>query len=83
MKRCYYNFYSCTIHLDTIESFIYPTGIQLDCSKNVKICIKIYMRCAPHVSVFYNHHQGATTYICFAKVTGISNQLKYAVILIV
>jgi len=26
------------------ESFIYPTDAQLDCSKNVKIYIKIYMR---------------------------------------
>jgi len=30
-----------------IESFIYPTDAQLDCSKNVKIYIKIYMRGAP------------------------------------
>jgi len=37
-------FYSCTVHLDTIESFIYPTDAQLDCSRNVKIYIKIYMR---------------------------------------
>ena len=35
-----FNFHSCTVHLDTIESFIYPTDAQLDCSKNVKI----YMR---------------------------------------
>jgi len=34
------NFHSCTVHLDTIESFIYPTVAQLDCSKNVKIYIK-------------------------------------------
>jgi len=33
-------FHSCTVHLDTIESFIYPTDAQIDCSKNVKI----YMR---------------------------------------
>jgi len=25
------------VHLDTIESFIYPTDAQPDCSKNVKI----------------------------------------------
>jgi len=30
-----------------MESFIYPTDAQLDCSKNVKIYIKIYMRGAP------------------------------------
>jgi len=33
--------------IDSIESFIYPTDAQLDCSKNVKIYIKIYMRGAP------------------------------------
>jgi len=32
------------VHLDTIESFIYPTDAQSDCSTNVKIYIKIYMR---------------------------------------
>ena len=31
------------MHLDTIESFIYPTDARLDCSKNVKIYIKFYM----------------------------------------
>jgi hypothetical protein len=24
--------HSCTVHLDTIDSFIYPTDAQLDCS---------------------------------------------------
>jgi hypothetical protein len=38
------NFHSCTVHIDTIESFVYPTDAQIDCSKTVKICIKIYMR---------------------------------------
>jgi hypothetical protein len=32
------------VHLDTIESFIYPTDAQIDFSKNVKIYNKIYMR---------------------------------------
>ena len=32
------------MHLDTIESFIYPTDAQLDCSKNIKIYITIYIR---------------------------------------
>jgi hypothetical protein len=41
------NFHSCTVHLDIIEYFIYPTDAQLDCSKNANIYIKIYMRCAP------------------------------------
>jgi len=38
----YFIFHSCTVHLDTIESFIYPTDAQLDCSKNAKIYIKVY-----------------------------------------
>ena len=32
------------MHLDNIDSFIYPTDAQLDRSKNVKFYIKIYMR---------------------------------------
>ena len=37
-----------TLHIKyTIESFIYSTAAQLDCSKNVKIYIKIYVRGAP------------------------------------
>jgi len=35
-------FRSFTVHLGTIESFIYPSDAQLDCSKNVKIYIYIY-----------------------------------------
>ena len=27
------NFHSCTMYLDTIEYFMYPTDAQLDCSK--------------------------------------------------
>ena len=38
----FFFFHGWTVHLDTIESFIYPTDAQLDCSKNVKI----YMRSA-------------------------------------
>ena len=48
------------MHLDTIEYFIYPTDAQLDCSKNVKIYIKIYMRGAATCFGFYIHRQGAT-----------------------
>ena len=33
-----------TKHCSFIKCFIYPTNAQLDCSKNVKIYIKIYMR---------------------------------------
>ena len=35
------------------ESFIYPTDAQLDCSKNVKIYIKIYKRGAPTCFSFF------------------------------
>jgi len=28
-------FHSCTVHLDIIESFIYPTDAQLDCTKRM------------------------------------------------
>ena len=35
------------LNINTVESFIYPNDAQLDCSKNVKIYIKIYMRGAP------------------------------------
>ena len=40
-------FHSCTVHPDNITTSIYPPDAQLDCSKNVKIYIKIYMRSAP------------------------------------
>jgi hypothetical protein len=66
------------MHLDTVESFIYPTDAQLDCSKNVKICIKIYMRGAP--TCFSISHPSSGSYcMCFAKVISINNQLKYIV----
>ena len=62
------------MHLDTIESFIYPTDAQLDCSKNVKI----YMRRAATCFGFSQPSSGSY-YICFAKVISINNQLKYVV----
>jgi len=66
------------VHLDTIESFIYPTDAQLDCSKNAKICIKIYMRGA--ATCFGFPQPSSESYcMCFAKVTVINNQLKYVV----
>jgi len=55
--------HSCPVHLDTIESFIYPTDAQLDCSKNVKI----YMRSAPTRFGFSQPSSGSH-YMCFAKV---------------
>jgi len=33
-------FHSCTMHLDTIKSFVYPTDAQLDCSKMLKFTLK-------------------------------------------
>ena len=53
----------CTMHLHTIEYFIYPTDAQLDCSKNVKI----YMRGAPTCFSF-SHPSSGNYYMCFAKV---------------
>jgi len=66
------------VHSDTIESFIYPTDAQLDCSKNVKIYIKIYLRSAPTCLGFSQQLSGSY-YMCFAKVLSINNQLKYVV----
>ena len=62
----------------TIGSFIYLTDAQLNCSKNVKIYIKIYMRGVP---TWFGFSQPSSEiyYICFAKVIFINNQLKYVV----
>ena len=60
-------FLSCTVHLGTIESFIYPTDAQLDCSKYVKIYIKIYFRGAATCFGFPQPSSGSY-YMCFAKV---------------
>ena len=62
LKGSYYeifnkNFQSCTVHLDTIESFIYPTDAQLNCSKRM---LKFTCEVLLHVSVFHIHYQGAT-----------------------
>ena len=72
------NFHSCTVHLDTVESFIYPTDTQPDCSKNVKIYIKIYMRGAATCFDFSQPSSGSYC-MCFAKFIIINNQLKYVV----
>ena len=64
--------------LDTTESFIYPTDVQLDCSKSVKIYIEIYMRGAPTCFGFSQPSSGSYC-MCFAKVIIINNQLKYIV----
>jgi len=54
-----------------IESFIYSTDAQLDCSKIVKIYIKIYMRCAPTCLGFPQPSSGSY-YMCFPKDTNIN-----------
>jgi len=70
--------HSCAVHLDITESLIYPPDAQIDCSKNVKIYIKIYMRGAPTCFGFSQPSSGSY-YTCFAKVISINNQLKYVV----
>jgi hypothetical protein len=65
-------------NIGTTESFIYPTDAQLDCSKNVKIYIKIYMRGAATCFGFSQPSSGSYC-MCFAKVININNQLKYVV----
>jgi hypothetical protein len=60
-------FHSCTVKLDTIESFIYPTDAQLDCSKNAKIYIKLYMGGVLTCFGFSQPSSGSYC-MCFAKV---------------
>ena len=52
------------------QSFIYPTDAQPDCSKNVKIYIKIYMIGAATCFGFPQPSSGSY-YMCFAKVISI------------
>jgi len=66
------------MHLDTIDSFIYPTDAHIDCCKNAKIYIKIYMRGAPTCFGF-SHPSSGSYYMCFAKVISINSQLKYVI----
>jgi len=56
-----------------MEYFIYPTDAQLDCSKNVKIYIKIYMRAVPTCFGISQPSSGSY-YMCFAKVISTNNQ---------
>ena len=69
------NFHSCAVYLVAIQSFIYPTVAQTDCSKNVKIYIKIYMRGAATCFGFSQPLSGSYC-MCFAKVISINNQFK-------
>ena len=58
------------MHLDNIESFIYPT----DALSNGKIYIKIYMRGAATCFGFPQASSGSYC-MCVAKVISINNQL--------
>jgi len=66
------------VHLDTIASFIYPTDTQLDCSKNAKLYVKIYVRGAATRFGFSQPSSGSYD-MCLAKVIIINNQLEYVV----
>ena len=57
--------------ISTIESFIYPTDAQIDCCKNVKIYIQIYIRGAATCFGFSQPSSGSY-YMCFAKVISIN-----------
>jgi len=48
------------VHIDIIESFIYPTDAQPDCFKIFKIYIKIYMRDDPTCFGFSQPSSGST-----------------------
>jgi len=61
-----------------IDSFIYPTDAQPDCSKNVKIYIKSYVRGAA-TCLSLSQPSSGSYYMCFAKVININNQLQYVV----
>jgi hypothetical protein len=73
------SYYMCFAKVISInESVTYPTDAQLDCSKNAKIYITIYMRGALTCFGFLEP-SSESYYMCFAKVISINNQLKYVV----
>ena len=52
LKTIRNNFHSCTVHLDAIKSFIYPTDAQLDSSKRMsKFTLKFTLKILLHISV--------------------------------
>ena len=69
---------SSAVKVDTKQSLIYPTDAQLDCSKNVKIYIEIYMRVAATCFGFSQPSSGSY-YMGVAKVISVNNKLKYVV----
>jgi len=46
-----------------VEPFIYPTDVQLDCSKNAKNYIKMYMRGAATCFGFSQPSSGELLYV--------------------
>jgi hypothetical protein len=66
-KLFLFYFHSCTVHLDTIDSFIYPTDAQPECPKMLKFTLKLYMRVAPTCFGFLQLSSGSC-YMRFAKV---------------
>ena len=66
-ETCNWNFHVCTVHSANIKYFIYPTDAQLNCSKNVKIYITIYMRGAATCFGFSQPSSGSY-YMCFVEV---------------
>ena len=61
--------HGCTVHVDSIKSFICPTNAHINYFKCVKLLKHFKITTlAPTVSVYINHHQGARS-LCFAKVT--------------
>jgi len=62
-----------------MESFIYPTDAQLDCSKRMlKFTLQFTSEVLLHVSGFSQPSLGSYC-MCFAKVISINNRLKYVV----
>jgi hypothetical protein len=61
-------------YLFLIESFIYPTDAQLDCSKNVKFYMKGVATCFS-----FSQPSSGSYCMCFAEVISINNQLKYVI----
>ena len=59
-------------YVEGIESFTYRTDAQLDCSKNVKIYIKMYIISA--LTCFdFSQPSSWSYYMCFAKILSINS----------
>ena len=63
------NLHGCTVHVDNIKSFTFPTNAHTNYSKIFELLKILKLQyLLQHVSVYINHHQGAQS-LCFAKVT--------------